>query len=425
MIGLGPRGAGRLRLSRPAGFAAASVALAMVFLASGTPIPLYNTFRMQDGITDRDLAITTVAYLAMTAVSLLVLGRLSDHLGRKPVALAAVGSAVAGLVVLMNVHGAGLLMLGRMLQGVACGLASSALGSWAIDLAPARPRWLPALVTGAIPPAVLPVGALVSGALAEYGPAPRTLMFTVVAVALVAVAVPLALGPQPAARRPGVFGSLVPRLVFPHGQGRLLFAVGAALVATWSFSGFYQAFSPAITADHLGTANRLVIAIVFSSIVVLAPIGGLVAGRMRATAAVRLGLIGFSLAAIVAVMSLHAAAMVPFLAGSYLGGVALGMVGTGGMSALLAQTAAADRAGLLASVYLISYTGAAVPNLVGGELSAVVDLLDLASGYIGLVVSAAAVSIVLLTRSRPVADAAADAGRVPARPTADRCGNPG
>lgn len=378
-----------------------SVVLAMVFLASGTPIPLYNTFRMQDGITDRDLAITTVAYLAMTAVSLLFLGRLSDHVGRKPVALAAVTSAVAGLVVLMNVHGAGLLMLGRVLQGVACGIASSALGSWAIDLAPAQPRWLPALVTGTIPPAVLPIGALVSGALAEHGPAPRTLMFALVAVVLVAAVVPLALSPQPAAGRPGALSSLLPRLVVPHGQGRLLVAVGAALVATWSFSGFYQAFSPAITADHLGTTNRLVTAVVFSSIVILAPIGGLVAGRMPATSAARVGLVGFTLAAVVAVMSLRAAAMAPFLVASYLGGVALGMVGTGGMSALLAHTAAADRAGLLASVYLISYTGAAVPNLIGGELSATVDLLDLAAGYAGLVVIAALVAVTLLSRSNP------------------------
>ena len=70
-------------LPRPAGFVAASAALIGVFVSSGVPIPLYNVFRVSDGITNGDLALTTVAYLGVTAVSLLMFGRLSNHLGRR------------------------------------------------------------------------------------------------------------------------------------------------------------------------------------------------------------------------------------------------------------------------------------------------------------------------------------------------------
>lgn len=389
-----------LRLSRSAGFVAASAALATVFLASGTPIPLYNTYRVENSVTNHDLAITTVAYLGMTAVALLVFGRLSNHLGRKPVAMAAVVAATAGLVALTFVDGLGLLLLGRVLQGLACGLASSALGAWVIDLAPPRPPWLPAFLTGTLPTSILPIGAVVSGALAAYGPAPRTLMFTIVIVVFAGLALLLVLTPETVRRSSGTMAALAPRMHIPQGQGRLLFAVGAALVATWSFSGFYQAFSPALTADHLGTANPLVIAVVFSSIVILAPVGGVAVGRMPRTIALRMGLALFSLGAIVAIVALHAANLGVFLAASYLAGVALGMVGTSGMGALLAHTAPGDRAGVLASTYLISYGGAAIPGLVSGPLSATVEVPDIAVGYVLLVVVASLVSVLALPRGR-------------------------
>ncbi|MDN5603860.1 MAG: hypothetical protein L0G59_00330 [Kocuria sp.] len=71
-------------LPRPAGFVAAATALISIFFSSGIPVPLYNLFRVSDGITNADLALTTVCYLGVTALSLLVFGRLSNHIGRRP-----------------------------------------------------------------------------------------------------------------------------------------------------------------------------------------------------------------------------------------------------------------------------------------------------------------------------------------------------
>lgn len=70
-------------------FGVVTAAFVAVFLASGTPVPLYNTYRSQDGVTSSGLALTTVVYLAATAITLLTTGRLSNHLGRRPVAIGA------------------------------------------------------------------------------------------------------------------------------------------------------------------------------------------------------------------------------------------------------------------------------------------------------------------------------------------------
>src|SRR3954449_12088807 len=107
-------------LSRRAAFVSAACSLVFVFAAAGTPIPLYNTYRAEDGITTADLAIVSVGYFVAAATSLLVLGRLSNYLGRRPVALAALASAAISSLVLIGTHGVLPLFIARVLQGMAC-----------------------------------------------------------------------------------------------------------------------------------------------------------------------------------------------------------------------------------------------------------------------------------------------------------------
>jgi uncharacterized membrane protein len=107
----------------------------------------------------------------------------------------------------------------------------------------------PAVITSSAPPFAITLGALVSGALVEYGPSPRVLGFAATTLMLAVLAVLIVLCPETASRRPGFGRSLVPRVHVPAGAGRVLLSTGCALVATWSFSGFYQAFAPGLTTD--------------------------------------------------------------------------------------------------------------------------------------------------------------------------------
>jgi MFS family permease len=68
--------------------------------------------------------------------ALLTFGRLSNHLGRRPVSIAALLITAAGTLVLTSVHTAWPLLGGRAMQGIGCGLASSALAAYIVDSAP-------------------------------------------------------------------------------------------------------------------------------------------------------------------------------------------------------------------------------------------------------------------------------------------------
>lgn len=149
-----------------------------------------------------------------------------------------------------------------------------------------------------------------------------------------------------------------------------------------------------MTADHLGTDNAIVIAAVFSSVVVLGPLGGSLTGSLRATTAQRTGLIGFVIATAAILTTLHAGAIIPFLIVSVLASVCQGAANTGGMRAVLEHATPADRAGLLSTLFLISYSGAAVPGLVAGSVSSRFSLDHIALGYAALVLLASILAII-------------------------------
>jgi MFS family permease len=387
--------------SRTLGFVGASTSLVAVFAASGSPIPLYESYRRADGLSAADLSLTAVAYFAGAVLALLVLGRLSNHLGRRPVTLAALVLAGAGCLVLIEVHGTGTLVTGRVLQGLACGLASSAVAAYVVDTAPAAPRWLAAAVTAGAPMIGLTLGALGSGALAEYGPAPRTLMYVLVTVLLAACAVVVLGGAETVRRTPGAVPSLRPQVRIPAGARRFLPVASATFVATWALAGFYQAFGPTVAADQLGTTNALIAAGVFASLMAPSAIGGPLAGRFAPATAQRAGMVLYVLAVAVILVSLRLGTVPLLLVASAVAGLAQGATMTGSMRALLAHAGPADRAGLLAAVYLISYGGAAVPGLIAGQLSHTLSLFTIAIGYGILAAIACAVTLTAARNPAP------------------------
>jgi MFS family permease len=387
------------------GFVGAACSLVAIFAASASPIPLYELYRRTDGLSHADLALTAVAYFVAVMAALVVLGRLSNHLGRRPVALAALAVTAAGTLVLTEVHSVAPLITGRVLQGIGCGLASSAVAALIVDSAPSSPSWLASAVTTGSPMVGLTLGALGSGALAEYGPAPRTLIYLVAAGVLLACAVLIVASRETVARHAGAVAGLRPQVRVPPAARGLLPAASATFVATWALGGFYQAFGPSVAADQLGTTSTLIAAVVFASLMAPSAIGAPLAGRTTPAGAQRIGMVVFFGAVVAILLSLHAGAVVPFIFASAVAGAAQGTTFAGSMRALLTHATAAERAGVLSAIYLISYGGAAIPGLIAGQLSHSLSLFDIALGYGALAALACAITLVAAREPRSTAPA--------------------
>jgi MFS family permease len=380
------------------GFIAATASVIAIFAAGASPIALYSSYRRFNGITFIDLSFTAVGYFAGALTALVVLGRLSNYLGRRFVSLLALGLAATACLILLDVTSATPLIIGRILQGLACGLGSSAIASFIVDNAPQSPPWLAAATVSGAPMLGLTAGAVSAGLLVEYGPAPRVLPYLVVVAALCVCAVLIALSRETVVRRPGVLASFRPQFMLPQRARRLFPVAVCTFVCTWSFGGFYQGFGPSMATDLLGSNNALVAAMVFASMMAPSVFGAALSGRLLPASAQRFGMVVFFLAVTGVLLSLKAKMVVPFLMASAFAGVAQGVTLAGSIRALLAGAVAEERAGVLSVIYATCYASAAIPSLIVGQLSRSLNLLQIAAGY-GMLAALGCVFTLLAARN--------------------------
>src|SRR3984957_16215833 len=127
-------GPGRLRLSgRPAVFVLASLIVALL-ASSAAPTPLYAIYQARWHFTPITTTVVFGVYAVAVLTALLTLGKLSDHLGRRPVLLAAIAVQVVALVVFSTADGVPELLIARIIQGVSTGAALGAIGAGMLDI---------------------------------------------------------------------------------------------------------------------------------------------------------------------------------------------------------------------------------------------------------------------------------------------------
>jgi MFS family permease len=382
------------RLRSNIGFIAATLSMLMAFAASATPIPLYDVYRRTEGLSYNDLSLTAVVYFIGAITALLFFGRISDHLGRKPATLLSFAFSAVASVILLHVESALPLIVARLLLGLSCGLASSAIAAYVVDSAPPSLGWLAAVTVGNSPMVGLTIGSLASGTLVEYAPYPRMLCYLVILAGLAVISLLVFLGRETVECRPGIIGSIRPLLSIPQDDPRLYPVSACLFVATWALGGFFQAYGPSIAADQLGSKSTVTAAIVFSSFLLPSAIGGPLSARLSPARAQRLGIVGFTLALGGIIFSVKTSMITLFLGMSALAGAAQGVALTGSIRSLLGGVAPTDRAGVLSLIYATSYTGAAVTSFIAGQLSKVLDLFQLVSCYGVLAVAASVITLV-------------------------------
>lgn len=375
-------------------FVVASASLVAVFAASPAPVPVFNVYRAENGLTTADLSLSVVAYFAGTIIALLCLGRLAHHLGRRPVGLATLLTMIAGSLVLLDVTGLGALVAGRFLMGVGAGLASSALTSYIADSAPDRPAWVAGVVTSQAPMLGLTIGSVISGALVQYVPGARVWVYVAMA-ALLALCLLLMLGCRETGEpTPGVWRSLRPRVSVPARARSLLPVALSVFTATWALGAFYQSFVPTIARDQLHSDNALVVSLLFAAYMAPSVAGAPLVGRLLPATAQRLGMVVFVVGVTGILVALVTTSVVVMTTATIVASVGQGMGVSASMRALLLGSTAAERPSLMAAIYLACYTGAMVPSIIAGQLSHVLPTVTIAFGYGVLALVATAITLV-------------------------------
>ena len=354
------------RLSRPIAFAAIAAIFVIFAAAASAPTPLYIVYQKEWGFPTSTLTLVFAVYVFGLIGSLLVLGGLSDHVGRRPVLGAAIALEAVAFVLFFVAGGVAVLLVARVAQGIATGMAFSTLGATLVDLNPPHSPGRAGLVNGVAPISGLAIGALGCGALVQYAPAPTHLVFAVLFVGMVFAGVAISRTPESSGRRPGAIASLIPTLGIPARLRPDVFALLPIIVASWALGGLYLSLGPSVAGSLFGLKNHLIGGLVVS---LLCGAGALTAfllrtwptSRVLAIAATLLsGGTGLTLAGVEGhVVTL--AAVGTIIAGVGFGASALASFGT------LARIAApGERSELLAVALVMAYLAFSLPAIAAG-----------------------------------------------------------
>src|SRR6185436_7126501 len=123
----------RRTLSPAAAYVLVASVIGLALFASGTPSPLYTTYRELWGFSPLVLTLVYATYAFGVLASLLLAGRISDEVGRRPVLIVSLSTLMAATILFALADSVAWLFAARAVQGLATGLALGAAGAALLD----------------------------------------------------------------------------------------------------------------------------------------------------------------------------------------------------------------------------------------------------------------------------------------------------
>jgi predicted MFS family arabinose efflux permease len=371
--------------------------ITVTFLAgAAAPTPLYPLYQAQWGFSSLIITVIFAVYALAVLAALLVLGRLSDHVGRRPVLLAAVVGQLVTMWLLATADGLATLLVARVLQGVAAGVGIAAVGAGLLDL----DRNRGALTNAVITPLGTATGGIIGGVFVSLLPAPAMLVFAVLGGIILLQGVALLWMGETAVKRDGAAASLRPRLaVSAQSRGPLLRAA-PIIIAGWAVAGFFTALGPAFVKSMTGANSALLSGVTLFVMAGGAATAALLLRKQNPRDAMRTGSVALVIGMLLVLAAVHLHQPLVFLAGLAASGVGFGSGFQGAVRSVVSHSQADERAGVLSVIFVIAYLAFGLPAIGAGYLLAQGSLLPSVANEFGGAIMVLAMAPLLLVRSR-------------------------
>jgi MFS family permease len=391
----------RSRLDRGMAVVAVAAMIGVMFAGSTLLTPLYILYKQKFGFSDVTLTLIYATYVVGNLAALLLLGRLSDQIGRRCVVLPALAVALLSTIVFLFASGTAELFWARALSGLGIGVAAGTGNAWLAELIGRDKAWA-ALISTCTNFVGLALGALVAGLLAQYAPWPLHLSFVVYVAVVLLVGVLIwhtrETVAQPVHNISAV--SLRPRLSIPSALRTQFIAPAVAGFGAMALVGFFAALAPSILAQELHeTSHAAAGTLVFELAIVCAATIALTS-RLSSRAAMLwgLGLMVPSVALLVAAQVL--ASMALMIGATAVCGASAGL-GYRGSLQVINQIAPEDRrAEVVSSYFVCCFIGNALPVIGVGVISTYAGM-PTASGIFASMIALFAVGALFFSIRHP------------------------
>ncbi|MBD1600010.1 MFS transporter [Pseudomonas typographi] len=369
--------------------------LLCLLAASSAPTPLYPLYQQAWGFSPAMLTLIFGIYALSLLLALLTVGKLSDHLGRRPVIAVALVLEGLAMGLFLQAQNVAWLIAARVLQGFATGMATSALGAAMVD----RDKTQGPLLNSVAPLLGMAAGALGCSVLVVYGPWPLRLVYALMAVLFV---VQLALLPwlsESVSRAPGALASLVPALQVPQQARAALWQVLPVDIACWALGGFFLSLAPSLVSAATGLASHLLPGALVATLTVA---GALAIYRLRQhnpAWVLRFGTLMLAFGVVLLLLAVHTGQAALFFVATLIAGVGFGSSFSGAVRSVIPLAHAHERAALMSAFYVLSYLAFCVPALLAGLLVKRFGLVVTSDGYATLLLVLCMLSALAMWRA--------------------------
>jgi predicted MFS family arabinose efflux permease len=332
------------------------------------PSPLYGIYKTRDHLSSLTITIIYAIFAAGTIAVLLSENRIAARIGRRGAMIGSVLVMMLAAGILAAWHGLPVLLAGRLLTGIAAGLAAGTAITYLIELRlraqPGSSIVWPRTVGTSISVGALGVGPLIAGCLAQWARWPLTLSYLVMlglgAVALVGLFFVPETG-TPAKRIPVTKGPKrhPPRLPVPAAAGTL---------AAFSANGLFAGLAGLILAITLGRTSHALAGATLFLVFSCGVLSQLATPNLAAPRVLALGtvLMLVGLAFLVTSVRLSTPSLPLFLVSGALIGGGVGAVFKGTTGIVLEAAAPEDRLALTSRLLVVLYVGLSIPVVGAG-----------------------------------------------------------
>ena len=390
----------RQTLPPRAAYALAAAVIGLGLFASVTPSPLYHSYSVLWHFSPLTLTLIYATYAFGVLATLLLAGRVSDEVGRRPVLLAALGVLMASSVLFMVANATAWLFIARALQGLATGAALSTASAALLDLHPRRDAAKVGLANGVASAGGLGLGFLVSSALVQLGSAPRVLPYLVLLVLFAAAFAGAYWMPEPVPERSS-FRLTPQRPSVPAGIRHPFLLASLGVIGSWSLGGLFFSLGPALSAQLFRTSNVIIAGIGAVALALSAALSQMIFHRSAPWVGATIGSATLAAGTMLIVAAAVTGSSAAYIAGSVVGGAGFGVAFLGGLRQLVAVIPHQHRAAVMSAFYIVAYASLSVPAVIAGIVVTHLGLQETFEIFGSIVAGIALVMALEAWRTRP------------------------
>lgn len=369
-----------------AGFRITLAGMAVMMAGASAPSPFYPTLQQEIGFTSMTLTAVFAVYTVTLLAALLVMGSLSDHVGRRPVISAGFALMAFSLFLFWHAEDVGSLVVARFLQGIAAGLLLSTLSAAVVDFEPRDRPGSASVWNSVVPLSGLAVGALVAGLLMDATSGAKASVFGALVAGSALFAGLIWCVPETAPRHEGVWASLRPRIGVPATAATAFWRSAPAVIAGWATGGLYLALGAPLVRHVFGAQDHTRQAIV---IVILCGAGAAACYVARGRSSRSVTLFGTSALALGTTLTLAAmvwTSLPAYLLALVVAGAGFGTCFYGVLRSVVPVVRPQERGELFAALFTLSYLAFGLPTLLAGVAIGAFGLAPTVLVYGGLIV---------------------------------------